>query len=141
VNALAAAVQELEAAGVPLDVPWGAVYRVRIHDADLPASGASGGLGAFRVMTFQPDRDGRQRVVHGDTFVLAVEFAEAPRARALLSLRERHAGGLPPPHRPGRAGGRGQAPGGPPRPPRPSRPTAACAPWCSSDARRRAPLH
>jgi acyl-homoserine-lactone acylase len=95
VNALAAAVQELEARGVPLDVPWGAVNRVQIHDADFPASGGSGGLGAFRVLTFQPDRDGRQRVFHGDTFVLAVEFAETPRARALLAYGNATQAGSP----------------------------------------------
>lgn len=80
----AAAAQLLEQAGA-LDVPWGAVNRLRLDDHDLPASGAPGHLGAFRVLNFRPAGDGRFEAVHGDTFVLVVEFGDDPRAEALLT--------------------------------------------------------
>jgi acyl-homoserine-lactone acylase len=76
--------QQVEALAGALDVPWGAVHRLRLHGEDVPATGGSGGLGVFRVFTFQPDADGRFVAVHGDTFVMAVAFGETPRAEALL---------------------------------------------------------
>jgi acyl-homoserine-lactone acylase len=46
--------------------------------------GCSGALGCFRVLNFDDDSDGRQRVVGGDGWVLAVEFTDPPRAYSVL---------------------------------------------------------
>lgn len=68
-----------------VDVTWGNVYRLRIKNKDLPASGGPGHLGIFRVFGFTPDEDGFFRAVTGDSFTAAVEFGETVRAKALLS--------------------------------------------------------
>lgn len=102
----AAAVAQLEAAAASLrelagalDVPWGAVHRLRREgaDVDLPGSGASGEpLGAFHVVhygavvdgqiRYVPEADGRFRSIAGETFVAEVEFGPGrPTARVLLT--------------------------------------------------------
>jgi acyl-homoserine-lactone acylase len=102
----AAAVAQLEAAAATLrelagalDVPWGAVNRLRREgtEIDLPGNGASGDpLGAFHVIHYaaglqslgRPElpADGRLRSIAGETFVAEVEFGpERPTARVLLS--------------------------------------------------------
>lgn len=69
-----------------LDVPWGDVHRIRYAGKDLPANGGSGGLlGIFRVLGFAPEEDGKFRVVAGDSYVAAIEFADPVRAQVLLS--------------------------------------------------------
>ncbi len=68
-----------------LDVPWGEVFRLRIGERDLPASGGPSRLGIFRSLEFAPDKDGRFRALFGDSFVALVEFSEPVRAAALLS--------------------------------------------------------
>ena len=61
-------------------------YRLRWRNGvDLPANGASGKYGIFRVTEYQPDPDGKQRAFQGDSFVALVEFANPVRASALLS--------------------------------------------------------
>jgi acyl-homoserine-lactone acylase len=86
VAALERAAAQLREAHGALDVPWGEVARLRRGAVDLPANGAIGDpLGVFRVTGFLPDADGRQKSLFGDTFVLAVEFSDPPRAEALLS--------------------------------------------------------
>ena len=77
------------------DVEWGAVHRFRFKDVDLPADGASGRYGAFRVMSFREQADGK-RVAGwtsdseplagtGDGWVLAVEFSKPVRAFSVLA--------------------------------------------------------
>ncbi len=84
VTALEVAAGRIEETHSALDVPWGDVYRFRIEGYDLAANGGPGALGAFRVMSFEPDGD-RFRTIHGDTFVAAVEFSDPVRAEVLLS--------------------------------------------------------
>ena len=67
------------------DVAWGDVHRVRLGDVDEPVGGCAGALGCFRVVNFAADPDGRRRVVGGDGWVLAVEFAPVPRAYSVLA--------------------------------------------------------
>jgi len=67
-----------------LGLPWGEVHRVRRGEVDEPVGGCSGALGCFRVLNFDDDSDGRQRVVGGDGWVLAVEFTDPPRAYSVL---------------------------------------------------------
>ncbi len=68
-----------------LDVPWGEVYRLRIGERDLPASGGPSRMGIFRSLEFAPEKDGRFRALFGDSFVALVEFSQPVRAKALLS--------------------------------------------------------
>jgi acyl-homoserine-lactone acylase len=89
----AAAVRMLEEAAAEnmkkfgsLDAPWGDFMRLRIGKTDLPANGAGGNLGTFRVLQFgQPDAASKRAAVMGDTFVLCLEFSNPPRAQALVS--------------------------------------------------------
>ena len=67
-----------------LDVSWGEVFRLRVGNLDLPANGAEGYLGTFRVVNFAP-AEGRFQAVSGDSFVAAVEFSQPVRAMALNS--------------------------------------------------------
>ncbi|WP_419192421.1 penicillin acylase family protein [Engelhardtia mirabilis] len=80
----AAAGQAVESVGA-LDLPWGDLFRLRADRSDLPCSGGMAGLGIFRSFEFSPDADGRMRVIAGDSFVSAVEFATPPRAQALMT--------------------------------------------------------
>lgn len=66
-----------------LDVPWGEVARLRYGNQDLPASGATGELGSFRVLNFAPAEEGNLRAVAGDAYIAAIEFAHPPRAQVL----------------------------------------------------------
>ena len=83
--ALEAAALHVEKTYGSLDVPWGQVARLQAGEIDLPANGGSGEFGAFRVVGFQPAKDGRLRAVGGDSYVAAVEFSNPVKARALLS--------------------------------------------------------
>jgi acyl-homoserine-lactone acylase len=86
--AAAAALDEtaraLRARGSALDVAWGDVHRLLRDEVDLPANGASGALGAFRVTDYQRMRDGRMAAAFGDSYVAAIEFSSPVRARALV---------------------------------------------------------
>lgn len=68
-----------------LDTPWGKVMKYRHRNAEFPANGGFGNLGIFRVITFGPMREGKRTPTHGETFVVCVEFAETPRAYAIMS--------------------------------------------------------
>jgi acyl-homoserine-lactone acylase len=70
-----------------LDVPWGAVHRLRRDTLDLPASGGGGDLGIFRVLDLEPlpQDTTRFHATGGDSFILALEFSEPIRAQALLT--------------------------------------------------------
>ncbi|MTJ48110.1 acylase [Dolichospermum sp. UHCC 0259] len=76
--------QEIKKTYGSLDVSWGEVFRLRVGNLDLPANGAEGYLGTFRVVNFAP-AEGRFQAVGGDSFVAAVEFSQPVRAMALNS--------------------------------------------------------
>ncbi|MDH3455605.1 MAG: penicillin acylase family protein [Gemmatimonadota bacterium] len=67
------------------EVAWGDVHRVRRGDVDVPVGGCPGWLGCFRTLSFTPDADGALVASRGDAWVLAVEFADPPRARSVLA--------------------------------------------------------
>jgi acyl-homoserine-lactone acylase len=67
------------------DVPWGDVHRVRRGSVDVPVGGCPGAMGCFRVLTFARDADGKLSANSGDGWVLAVEFADVPRAYSVLA--------------------------------------------------------
>jgi acyl-homoserine-lactone acylase len=89
----AAAVKMLEDAAAEtvkhygsLDAPWGDFRRLRIGKTDLPANGAGGNVGSFRVLQYgPPDQASKRSAMMGDTFVLCLEFSNPPRAQVLVS--------------------------------------------------------
>jgi acyl-homoserine-lactone acylase len=70
------------------DVAWGEVYRLRRGSVDVPIGGGSGTLGHFRVLTYSRDKDDKYAANGGDGWVLAVEFADEPRAYSVLAYGE-----------------------------------------------------
>ncbi|NJK47481.1 acylase [Candidatus Gracilibacteria bacterium] len=66
-----------------LDVSWGEVVRLRYGKQDLPASGAPGSLGSFRVLDLVSTKDERFQVVSGDSYIAAIEFSNPIKAKAL----------------------------------------------------------
>jgi acyl-homoserine-lactone acylase len=67
------------------DVEWGEVHRVRRGAVDVPVGGCAGQLGCFRVLSFNRAADGKLVADGGDGWVLAVEFADTPRAYSVLA--------------------------------------------------------
>ncbi|HLO85957.1 MAG TPA: acylase [Nostocaceae cyanobacterium] len=68
-----------------LDISWGEVFRLRSGKIDLPANGAEGYLGTFRVVNFTPAEAGRFQAFSGDSFVAAIEFSQPVKAMVLNS--------------------------------------------------------
>jgi acyl-homoserine-lactone acylase len=76
-------------------VAWGEVHRFRFKDIDLPADGATGTYGLFRVVSFRQQDDGKRvagvaagsdaLVGSGDAWVLAVEFSKPVKAYSVLA--------------------------------------------------------
>ncbi len=95
VKAFAEAVQETRKTFGSEAIAWGEVNRYRFPGIDLPADGASGNYGLFRVLRYTPQPDGK-RVAgwvgadkplagFGDAWVLAVEFAQPVKAYSILA--------------------------------------------------------
>lgn len=95
VAALRIAVEEMQGAGVALDVRWGDIHRVIRGSVDEPVSGCEGGLGCFRTLSFAPTEDGRAAVNRGDGWVFAVEFGEVPRGYSVLAYGQSRLEGSP----------------------------------------------
>lgn len=86
--ALSAAVREMNQNFGRIDVRWGDVFRLRRGDVDIPLGGQTGDLGAFRVIWFQADKDGKMVARGGDSYVFAVEFSDPVRAYSVLAYSE-----------------------------------------------------
>ncbi len=78
-----------------LDVPFGEVYRVRRDDLDLPGNGFGDPFGVFRAAWYAPAEEGKFEIFGGDSFVLAVEFADPIRAMAAMGYGNASQGGSP----------------------------------------------
>lgn len=84
VGALERAAEQVQAKYGALDVPWGAVARLRAGALDLPANGGPGDpFGIFRVVDYAPGDDDRFHAVFGDSYVAVIEFANPVRAMVL----------------------------------------------------------
>jgi acyl-homoserine-lactone acylase len=88
------AVRDTRAAYGAANVRWGYANRFRFGDVDLPADGASGRLGAYRVQRFDPGEKnlgiaGRDATgeMHGfgDAWVLLVHFTRPIEAMSILA--------------------------------------------------------
>jgi acyl-homoserine-lactone acylase len=85
--ALGVAARGVEADHGALDVPWGEVFRFRVGGRDLPADGAPGQLGVFRVVYYGPGADESSPIREargGDSFIAAVELSDPVRARTVI---------------------------------------------------------
>ena len=92
---LAAAVRSVREQHGSERVAWGDVHRFRAGNLDLPADGASGTYGAYRVMTFVPQPDGHAVAGHipgrpspvgfGDGWILLVDFSRPGTAWSVLA--------------------------------------------------------
>ena len=77
------------------EVAWGEVHRFRFGSLDLPADGANGTYGLFRVLRFTEMSDGKRvagqvqedglPVGFGDAWVIAVQFSRPVRAMSVLA--------------------------------------------------------
>jgi len=87
VSALASAADTVAKKYGRLDVPWGDVYRLRRDTVDLPASGAGGEYGVFRVVGFDESKkgDGTFDAIGGASYVAAIEFSDPVRAVTLVT--------------------------------------------------------
>jgi len=88
VDAFAWAVQETAKRYGRADVAWGDVHRVRIGAVDVPVGGCNGDIGCFRVLWYKDDPDGKREATGGDGWILAVEFADQPKAVSILAYGE-----------------------------------------------------
>lgn len=85
VQLLEAAVDEMKSKFGSLDVPWGDFYRLRQNGKDLPANGADGSLGVFRVANSYDSGKNQTYVDGGDSWVGVIEFGDEVKAKVLLS--------------------------------------------------------
>lgn len=87
VTALEHAAQTLLANKLPLDLTWGAVFRMKRGNVDVPASGGYSLFGSFRALsyTYQPGVQPPFYAVQGDSYIAAVEFSTPVRAQVLLT--------------------------------------------------------
>ncbi len=86
VQTLEEVVRQFKEANIPLDIPWGEVYRIKYGDYDLPGNGADGSVGIFRVAwTNGREEDGKYYISGGDSWQGVIEFGDQVRAKVLMS--------------------------------------------------------
>jgi len=73
---LAVTVKRVEKDFGAMDVPWGDVYRHRRGDVDVPLGGCTGDLGAYRVIYYLRNKDGKMAALGGDSHIFGVEFSD-----------------------------------------------------------------
>lgn len=95
VDALVAAANVVASLYGRADVAWGDVYRLRRDGVDLPANGAGGELGAFQVLDYSRDADGRFEARGGTSFVAAVEWSVPVHAMTLVTYGNASRAGSP----------------------------------------------
>jgi acyl-homoserine-lactone acylase len=93
--ALAASVQEVKEKYGKLTIPWGEVHRLRRGNVDEPIGGIDDSFGAvrtefgaFRIIAYEPAKDGKFVANGGDSFVIAVEFTSPPIAYSISAYSQ-----------------------------------------------------
>ncbi|MFN3990971.1 MAG: penicillin acylase family protein [Erythrobacter sp.] len=87
--ALGEAVAALDAAGIALDAPWGAVQQWRVGEERIPIHGGPGTAGVLNYQDARPAPGGGLVPVHGTSYIQIVGFDEAgPVAEAILSYSQ-----------------------------------------------------
>jgi len=84
VKLLEAAVDTTRARHGGADVAFGDIYRLRRDTLDLPGNGQGDPMGVFRAAWYSEAQFNHFEIFGGDSFVLAVEFGDTPRAQVLL---------------------------------------------------------
>jgi acyl-homoserine-lactone acylase len=84
-NAFGKIVDELLDEYGNLGIAWGEVHRLRRGDRDLPLSGNQD---CFRTIRYRHEKGGKRTPVYGDSFVMAVEFAETPIAYSVMAYSQ-----------------------------------------------------
>jgi len=88
VAALESAAHMVQEAFGTLYIPWGAFFRFRLGDHDLPGFGVGigpGNFGSFTPNVAMPQEDGMLATVYGDAWVAVIEFSDPVRAMAAMS--------------------------------------------------------
>ena len=84
-GAIRAAMQDLQAKGIALDVPLGDLQYEQRGSERLPMSGCGDDEGCFNILTVRRDERGAYRPFTGSSFVMAAELTrDGPRGRAIL---------------------------------------------------------
>ncbi|HEY5037652.1 MAG TPA: penicillin acylase family protein, partial [bacterium] len=68
-----------------MDIAWGDVHRFRRGKFDFPGNGGSPGLGIFRSIWYEMEKDGKFVASGGDSYIAAVEFSKPLKANVLLA--------------------------------------------------------
>jgi acyl-homoserine-lactone acylase len=84
-EALAWAAKEIKQKYGSLDVSWGETHRLRRGSLDVAIGGLTDEYGAFRVIAYRLDKDGKYVAAGGDSYVLAVEFTSPPTAYSVVA--------------------------------------------------------
>jgi acyl-homoserine-lactone acylase len=88
-QALGDAINDLTAAGLPLDAPLRGVQFEMRGDRKMPIHGGPGGLGVFNVISASWSGKDYGDVYHGSSFVQAVELTDGcPKARTILTYSQ-----------------------------------------------------
>jgi acyl-homoserine-lactone acylase len=86
--ALAAAVAEMKQKYGGLEIAWGEIHRLRRGTLDVPIGGLTDDYGAFRIVGYAVDKDGKYIARGGDSYVLAVEFTTPPTAYSIVAYSQ-----------------------------------------------------
>jgi acyl-homoserine-lactone acylase len=84
VEFLIQAANEIEKKYGSMDIAWGEVYRFRINEIDLPASGGWQQQGIFMSINYTLDKDNKYQAEGGETFIAVTEFGKNVKAQVLL---------------------------------------------------------
>ncbi|HEY2931276.1 MAG TPA: acylase [Acidobacteriota bacterium] len=87
-KALAAAAKEMKEKYHVLDPPWGDIHRLRRGSLDVPIGGLTDDFGAFRIIGYEPLKDGIFAARGGDSYVFAVEFTSPPKAYSIVAYSQ-----------------------------------------------------
>ena len=87
-HSLAAAVTEMKRKYGGLEIAWGEIHRLRRGSLDVPIGGLTDDFGAFRVVGYRAEPDGKYVAGGGDSYVLAVEFTSPPTAYSVVAYSE-----------------------------------------------------
>jgi acyl-homoserine-lactone acylase len=88
-ESLAEAAKQMKEKYGALEVAWGDIHRLRRGSVDVPIGGLTDDYGAFRVIGYGLDKDGKYVAGGGDSYVVAVDFtASGPRAYSVIAYSE-----------------------------------------------------
>jgi len=88
-ESLAEAAKQMKEKYGALDIAWGDIHRLRRGSLDVPVGGLTDDYGAFRVIGYGAEKDGKYFATGGDSYVVAVDFTgSGPRAYSIVAYSE-----------------------------------------------------